>query len=574
MKLFERIGTAWAPTALALYLLVVALLPNALLCLTEGMSWQADVANVAVAAAVYFGAVSLSPRIGRTVLWFFPVLFFGAFEIVLLYLFGSSIIAVDMFLNLVTSNSTEMLELLGDMWPVVAMVFVVYLPLLVWGGVAVGKRYLTTLALRRRLRGLAIAAGGVGLVAMALAWFSGPASAIGGATRYNPFTQLFPLNAADNAVTAVERTVRSSRYHQTSSDWSPEIEALHTDTVPELMILVIGETSRAAQWQLGGYNRPTNPQLSSREGLVYFPYAMTESATTHKSVPMLLTSVNGDEFDTVYSRRGMIDAFSRAGYETWFISNQQRNGSLIDFLACEADTAIFVKDAAATNADSRFYDMDMLPAVSRKISGDFSRLLLVIHTYGSHFRYSDRYPESYRRFAPDGPLTTDSSCRDYLINAYDNTVVYTDAMLDSIISMAEQSGARTALLYVSDHGEDIFDDSRRRFLHASPVPTAWQLHVPMAVWLSAGYREAYPGAAQALTAASGRQVSTSRSVYPTMLSLAGIRSADADTCSAVTTAGYSDAVHLFVTDRNSAVSLDDAGFTASDREYMQRFGLK
>ncbi len=98
-------------------------------------------------------------------------------------------------------------------------------------------------------------------------------------------------------------------------------------------------------------------------------------------------------------------------------------------------------------------------------------------------------------------------------------------MLDSLISILEASGRPTALLYTADHGEDIFDDCRNRFLHASPTPTAEQLNVPMLVWMSEPYMTAHPEKAAACRANRDRNISSSRSVFHTLLSLAGITAA-------------------------------------------------
>ncbi len=82
--------------------------------------------------------------------------------------------------------------------------------------------------------------------------------------------------------------------------------------------------------------------------------------------------------------------------------------------------------------------------------------------------------------------------RDNLVNAYDNSIRYTDDFLSRLIRMLEKQQVDAAMLYTSDHGEDIFDDSRHLFLHASPVPSYYQLHVPFLIWMSDDYRETYP----------------------------------------------------------------------------------
>lgn len=107
--------------------------------------------------------------------------------------------------------------------------------------------------------------------------------------------------------------------------------------------MVVGETSRALNWQLYGYERETNPLLVQQSGLVAFPKVLTESNTTHKSVPMLLSDVTACSYDSIYHRKGIITAFKEAGFRTAFFSNQRFNHSFIDFFGREADTFDFIK---------------------------------------------------------------------------------------------------------------------------------------------------------------------------------------------------------------------------------------
>ena len=73
--------------------------------------------------------------------------------------------------------------------------------------------------------------------------------------------------------------------------------------------MVVGETSRALNWQLYGYERETNPLLSRQPGLIAFPKVLTESNTTHKSVPMLMSDATACNYDSIYHQKGIITAF-------------------------------------------------------------------------------------------------------------------------------------------------------------------------------------------------------------------------------------------------------------------------
>ena len=164
--------------------------------------------------------------------------------------------------------------------------------------------------------------------------------------------------------------------------------------------------------------------------------------------------------------------------------------------------------------------------------------------------------------------------RDELINAYDNTIRNVDHALYSIIEvLRQQPEACTAMIYASDHGEDIFDDERNRFLHASPTPTYWQLHVPLVVWMSDTYISTYPDKAASANRHRNNNVSSSRSLTPTIMDIAGISYPGFQPAMALSSESYTDTERLYLTDYNEATSLHSSGLKSSDFEMMQKHGI-
>lgn len=140
MKPFKEIKKWFENQENLFYLfLIILIVPNVVLCFTEPMPIVAKVCNVLLPFSIYYMVMSWSRNCGRTFWILFPFLFFGAFQIVLLYLFGQSIIAVDMFLNLVTTNSSEALELLDNLIPAIVIVVLLYIPALAVATVSVIK---------------------------------------------------------------------------------------------------------------------------------------------------------------------------------------------------------------------------------------------------------------------------------------------------------------------------------------------------------------------------------------------------------------------------------------------------
>lgn len=546
----------------------MGLIPNVALGFTEPMGWIGAVAGVLLPGGIYLLLLSWSRRIGRGVLGLTFILFLAAFQLVLLYLYGRSAIAVDMFLNLLTTNSDEVGELLDNMVTIIAVVIALYAPPLTVGIVALARGWMLSLRQAHTYRwaggGLVIA----GLIALSLARLT--------SRDYNALDDLYPLNVAYNIFLAGQRTIASQHSQDASRDflYDAEQEAMiNGEEERRVVVLVIGETSRASEWQLLGYERPTTPSLIDRTELVAFPHAMSESNITHKSVPMLLSHLEAKNFnDSIYRVKSIISAFKEAGYHTAFLSNQRRNHNLIDHFGEEADRCTFVKEALSEEAI--VYDKELLPFVTEELKeGEDKPLLIVLHTYGSHFSYNDRYPAEAARFTPDRPLKVKPEYREEMVNAYDNTILYTSTLLDSLMTMLEESGRRAALIYTSDHGEDIFDDGRGLFLHASPVPSAQQLHVPFLVWVSTAFDAAHPDVMSRLRSNRMKAVSSSLSFFHTAVDLGGIDTWALDRSLSLASRSYIPLKRVFLNDHNQAVTLDKCGFTREDYRYLRKHEL-
>lgn len=523
--------------ALYVWELMALIIPNVLLGLARGDGFALFVCSTFLPAALYALLLSLGRRTPLATILLFPAAFLGAFQLVLLSLNGSTVIAADMFLNVVTTNPGEAFEVLDNLIPAVSGVVMLYLPPLIMAVMALRKHSRLPLNFQKSAR------------VAAFGFMAAGAAALPFARGYCLPESQFPLDACHNFYLAVDREVKTARYAESSADFSFEAYSARPDSVPQIYILVIGETSRADNWQLGGYGRATNPRLSSVEGLHYFPRAASQSNTTHKSVPMLMSDIDALCFDSVYFRKGVAEAFNEAGYATEFISNQRPNRSFIDFFGKQAGKWCFIKEE-----DGReHFDGDMLPMVREFVERPEKNLFIILHTYGSHFDYSMRYPSDFSIFRPDGPIKAEASSRDVLINAYDNTIVYTDYFLAELIDLLQASGRDAALVYTSDHGEDIFDDDDRHFLHASPVPTGRQLRVPMLIWTSKSYMEHHPGIIECLEENKDKKISTSSSVFHTLINMAGICTPRLIEEKSAASGKFAEDGGLYLNDHNEAV---------------------
>ena len=390
-------------TLLTIYFFVALIIPNCVLANTEPYSLWTVEALILMPLGFYMMWSVLLRRSGVMIWAGFPFIFFCTFQIVLLYLFGNSIIATDMFTNLLTTNPGEAGELLGNIYPAVVLVLAIYLPLLWFAAREIGhKRYISRTA--RVTIGLTGASLFV-LGALAL-W---PAYHVS-ERKHVLRDEIFPVNVLYNMGLCGSEFRKAYHFDKTSEHFA--YSAVRPDTLParEIYVYVIGEASRAMSWQLWGYDRPTNPRLSQEQDVVLFRNMLTQSNTTHKSVPLILSSVATDEHEELFRRKGLPALFNEVGFETWFISNQSQQGAMIDHLAHDAQHLVYIR--------SPRHDMQLLEEMQKTIRKSTSpRLFFILHCYGSHFCYHQRYPRSFARFLPDDNVAIAEQNAEILRNA-------------------------------------------------------------------------------------------------------------------------------------------------------------
>lgn len=555
------------------YAVVALLLPNIALCYTECLTPWACGVNVLLPLSLYMLFFSAAKRPGKMIWWAFIFVFFAAFQLVLLYLFGTGVIAVDMFLNLVTTNPGEAMELLDNLAPAVVGVFVVYLPLLILGGVNIRRDSQLSVSFQQRVRHWAMQIGAIGLFCLLASYLM--------VDDYRMRNQLYPVNICYNLYLAFERNAASENYKEASRNFKFDARSEHSATAPEVYVMVVGETARAHNFSLYGYPRNTNPLLSKTPGIKAFPNVTTQSNTTHKSVPMLLSAASAEDFERLFHEKGILAAFKEAGFHTVFISNQLPNHSFIDFLGEQADEHYFLKKEDALQGNH--YDEDLLqkldeilPKADASSSAHYHyryrKLFVVLHSYGSHFNYQERYPRSFAYFKPDSRSEAKPENRCDLLNAYDNTIRYTDYILHGIIERLQKwEGVQTktdgvydqptsAMLYTSDHGENIFDDERSLFLHAAPKASDYELHVPFIIWTSEGFSKQYPDILKALGENRSKQVQSSLSAFHTMLGIGGIQTRYRKDEYSVASDKYHPLKLLYLDDHDEAIPQEDAKF--------------
>lgn len=283
---------------------------------------------------------------------------------------------------------------------------------------------------------------------------------------------------------------------------------------PLLVVMVLGESVRADHLSLNGYPRNTTPWLAARgPDWLNFSDLLSTAQWTAVAVPQLMSRKRPD------GRAPLIQTFAEAGFRTAWISNQER--TLLSRAAEVVEHAV--------GDDEHLYrrDAELLPLFDAFVRQAGPRQFVVLHMHGSHFPYEGRYSHAQRRF---GPTLADIGVtrpprpehKAETVNSYDNTLVAMDQFMERVHAILAGEERPVLLLYTSDHGENLFDDERLRFMHAQNEISRFELQVPLLIWGNEAYRRSRPEAWAALQAHRASKLSH-LDIFPTVLDLARVR---------------------------------------------------
>lgn len=251
------------------------------------------------------------------------------------------------------------------------------------------------------------------------------------------------------------------------------------------VVFVIGETTRWDHMGMLGYDRDTTPKLSKEKNLVAFRGESCDTATK-LSLRCMFVREGGtmDNPGRTLKEQNVFAVMKELGFtselfamqsEVWFYDNADVNNfSFREQIGSEK-----------RNQGKAVDDMLLVPELQASLQRfPKGKHLVVLHTKGSHYLYSQRYPRSFARYQPECMGVDDTCSKAQLINAYDNSVLYVDSMLDSVLDQLRDKKA--LVFYAADHGESI---SENMHLHGTPREMAppEQFRVPMMVWASDKY---------------------------------------------------------------------------------------
>lgn len=255
---------------------------------------------------------------------------------------------------------------------------------------------------------------------------------------------------------------------------------------PRVLVLVVGETARAANFSLLGYVRETNPKLAALR-VTAFSNVTSCGTSTEISVPCMFSRLGREQYDTsrIRNSESLLDVLKHAGYAVKWIDNQSGCKGV-----CKGVEYIKVDPASAPDLcdGKECFDGVLARELADELGAVHRDTVFVLHMMGNHGpAYFRRYPREFREFIPDCATAQLRDCsREEVVNAYDNGILYTDHVLAAVIEELKRADARVdaAMIYVSDHGESLGE--KGLYLHGVPYAIApeQQTHVPMLIWLS------------------------------------------------------------------------------------------
>lgn len=298
-----------------------------------------------------------------------------------------------------------------------------------------------------------------------------------------------------------------------------------TGAKKNLTILVVGETSRAENFSLGGYPRPTTPLLA-KDDVVYFPNTASCGTSTAVSVPCMFSNMPRAHYDDTLAshQEGLLDILQRAGLSVLWNENDAGCKGACDRVPHQDMTSL---DLPGMCIKGECYDEVLFHGMEDYIRQLKGNGIIVIHTIGSHGpTYNHRYPPAFRKFVPTCETSQIQECsQQQLVNTYDNTLLYADYIVDKAIKVlqAHQDNFTTSLVYLSDHGESLGENGA--YLHGLPYAIApkVQKHVPMLIWLSPDYQQRYAVDTKCLNQRASTQEYSQDNLFSTLLGMTGVQ---------------------------------------------------
>ncbi len=265
-----------------------------------------------------------------------------------------------------------------------------------------------------------------------------------------------------------------------------------TSALPEpcTLVLVIGESANRNHMSLYGYSRKTTPRLDKRRDIAVFTDAVAPYSNTMSSVLAMLSSSNLDNRQPVNRTVDIIDVLHSAGFKTFWLSNQPPVGvwdNMVSAMGRKSDVVRFINTSSSSSFEATnqaAYDENLLVPLQKALGDTAGKKFIVLHLMGSHTAYAKRYPGAFSHFSGH-------NSKAHLIAQYDNSILYNDYVVDRVFSVlsgyaARHPGEEVLAMYLSDHGENVYDEGDRVGHDYSGVLPRCNVEIPLLLWTPEG----------------------------------------------------------------------------------------
>lgn len=323
-----------------------------------------------------------------------------------------------------------------------------------------------------------------------------------------------------NLILSVKSVVKDEREFRRNVAFIRELpnsETARTDTLAQNLLLIIGESASSEHHAIYGYQLPTTPNMERlKDSLAIFTDALAACASTAESVPKILTyQPDRRTEESWFYYPSVFQLFRKVGYMTYWLSNQDRTGVAGGTYSVIASSADIVKYIGTENVNDHLnakYDEELLPEIRRALANSLAPNLIVVHLFGSHTPYHDRYSPTRAKFSSYDvlqfnrkPWVNHKAAK--LIAEYDNSIAYTDSILGEIIGLVSYNPEPSIVIYVADHGENVYDD--RNFVGRDIN----FVKVPLIIYMNSAYRKQNPTIVDVVSRSVGQPVAISSLIY-------------------------------------------------------------
>ncbi|MBD9502932.1 phosphoethanolamine transferase CptA [Pseudomonas sp. BGr12] len=294
---------------------------------------------------------------------------------------------------------------------------------------------------------------------------------------------------------------------------------------PRTLVLVLGESTTRQHMHLYGYGRDTTPNLdalaASGQGLTVFQNVVAPRPYTIEVMQQILTFGDEQNPDRFLTDPSLINLMKQAGYKTFWITNQQtmtKRNTMLTTFSQQTDEQAYLNNQRNQNASQ--YDGVVLDPFEKALKDPAQKKFIVVHLLGTHMDYRYRYPEEFAHFKDrQGVPSALSDDQVETYNFYDNAVRYNDFVVSSLIKRYSAANANGFMLYLSDHGEEVYSSGNHDRLGRNEMdPTRPMYTIPFMVWTSPSWQAEHP---RDLQAVANRSYSSSHLIH-TLSDLAGL----------------------------------------------------